>query len=153
MTPITNKVEAERAVDDLTELFAGLSALLQKETALVRAGKVRSAAQIEPAKKDLAGKLYAASEQIKAHAKLVMQAVKAVPARCTTLKSAQEELHAALQRNMAVLATAHAVSEGIVRRLSGQLAKKSAPQVYGASGRTVAPNPKQGRPLAVSRTL
>ncbi len=150
MTPINSKADAERAVDDLTELFAGLSAILQKETALVRAGKVRSAAEIEPAKKDLAGKLYTAGERLKAHAKFIMQTV---PARCKTLKSAQEELHTALQRNMAVLATAHAVSEGIVRRLSGQLAKKSAPQVYGASGRTVAPNPKHGRPLAVSRTL
>ena len=53
---------------------------------------------------------------------------------------------------MIVLATAHAVSEGIVRRLSGDLARKASPQVYGASGRTVAPNPKHGRPLAVSRT-
>jgi hypothetical protein len=116
----------------------------------VRAGKVRSAAEIEPTKKALAGRLYAASERIKAHAKFIMQAV---PARCITLKSAQEELRTTLQRNMAVLATAHAVSEGIVRRLSGQLAKKSSPQIYGASGRTVAPNPKHGRPLAVSRTL
>ena len=150
MTPITSKAEAERAVDDLTELFAGLSALLQKETALVRAGKVRTAAEFEPAKKDLAGKLYAASERIKAHAKFVMQAV---PNRCSTLKSAQEELRAVLQKNMTVLATAHAVSEGIVRRLSGQLAKKASPRVYGASGRTVAPNPKHGRPLAISRSL
>lgn len=150
MIPITSKADAERAVDDLSELFAGLSALLQRETALVRAGKVRSAAEIEPAKKALAGRLYAASERIKTHAKFIMQAV---PNRCTTLKSAQEDLRAALQRNMAVLATAHAVSEGIVRRLSGQLAKKSSPQLYGASGRAVAPNPKHGRPLAVSRTL
>jgi hypothetical protein len=54
---------------------------------------------------------------------------------------------------MIVLATGHAVSEGIVRRLSGDLARKAAPQVYGASGRTAAPNPKQGKPLAVSRVL
>lgn len=150
MIPIASKAEAERAVDELSELFAGLSALLQRETALVRAGKVRSAAEIEPAKKALAGRLYAASERIKTHAKFIMQAV---PNRCTTLKSAQEDLRTALQRNMTVLATAHAVSEGIVRRLSGQLAKKSSPQLYGASGRAVAPNPKHGRPLAVSRTL
>ena len=84
MTPITSKAEAERAVDDLTELFAGLSALLQRETLLVRAGKVRGAAEIEPAKKDLAGRFYAASERIKAHAKFVMQAV---PNRCTTPQS------------------------------------------------------------------
>jgi hypothetical protein len=54
---------------------------------------------------------------------------------------------------MIVLATAHAVSEGIVRRLSGDLARKAAPQVYGATGRAVAPNPKHGKPLAISRVL
>jgi hypothetical protein len=58
-----------------------------------------------------------------------------------------------VQRNVIVLATAHAVSEGIMRRLSGDLARKATPQVYGASGRAMAPNPKQGRPLAVSRVL
>jgi hypothetical protein len=58
-----------------------------------------------------------------------------------------------LQKNMIVLATSHAVSEGIVRRLSGDLARKAAPQVYGASGRTIAPNPKHGKPLAISRVL
>ncbi len=52
---------------------------------------------------------------------------------------------------MIVLATAHAVSEGIVRRLSGDLARKAAPQVYGATGRTTAPTAKQSRPLALSR--
>ena len=58
-----------------------------------------------------------------------------------------------LQKNMIVLATSHAVSEGIVRRLSGDLARKASPQVYGASGRTVAPNPKRAQPLAISRML
>jgi hypothetical protein len=89
-------------------------------------------------------------ERLKANAKFILQTV---PERCAVLKGPQEDLRAVLQRNMAALATAHAVSEGIVRRLSGELAKKASPQVYGASGRTVAPNPKYGRPLAVSRTL
>jgi hypothetical protein len=53
---------------------------------------------------------------------------------------------------MIVLATAHAVSEGIMRRLSGDLARKAAPQIYGATGRAAAPSPRYGRPLAVSRT-
>jgi hypothetical protein len=150
MTPITTKAEAETALDDLTALFANLANLLQQETALVRTGKLRKAAEIEPAKKDLAGKLYTLTERLKANAKFILRAV---PERCTALKGAQEDLRAVLQRNMAVLATAHSVSEGIVRRLSGELAKKASPQVYGASGRTVAPNPKQGRPLAISRTL
>jgi hypothetical protein len=150
MTPITTKAEAETAVDDLTTLLENLSSLVQRETALVRAGQVRGAAQIEPAKRELAGRLYTAGERLKANAKFIAQAV---PARCATLKDVQEGLRTALQKNTVVLATAHAVSEGIVRRLSGELAKKSSPQVYGASGRAVAPNPKHGRPLAISRTL
>jgi hypothetical protein len=150
MTPITTKAEAETALDDLTTLFANLSSLLQQETALVRAGKLRKAAEIEPTKKDMAGRLYTLGERLKANAKFILQTV---PERCAVLKGPQEDLRAVLQRNMAVLATAHAVSEGIVRRLSGELAKKASPQVYGASGRAVAPNPKYGRPLAVSRTL
>jgi hypothetical protein len=150
MTPISTRAEAECAADDLTTLFANLSSLLQQETTLVRAGHVRKAGEIEPVKKDLAGKLYALGERFRANAKFIMQVV---PERCATLKSAQEDLREVLQRNMVVLATAHAVSEGIVRRLSGQLAKKASPQVYGATGRAVAPNPKHGRPLAISRTL
>jgi hypothetical protein len=150
MSPITTKAQAEGAVDDLTGLIEQLSGLVQRETALLHAGHVRGAAAIEPAKKELAGRLYAINELIKANAKFVVQAA---PARCAALKTAQEAFRAVLQKNMIVLATAHAVSEGIVRRLSGELAKKASPQVYGATGRTVAPNPSHGRPLAISRTL
>jgi hypothetical protein len=150
MIPITTATEAEIAIDDLNVLLEELSGLLDRETALVRAGRIRSAIAIEPVKKDLTGKLFACGERLKASAKFVLQAV---PVRCAALKDVQEAFHAVLQRNMAVLATAHAVSEGIVRRLSEELARKSAPQVYGASGRAAAPNPKHGRPLAVSRTL
>jgi len=150
MTPITTKAQAEGAIDDLTALIEQLSGLVQQETSLLHAGHVRGAAEIEPAKKELAGRLHAAGEELKANAKFVLQAA---PVRCAALKTAQEAFRAVLQKNMIVLATAHAVSEGIVRRLSGELAKKASPQVYGASGRTIAPNPKYGRPLAVSRSL
>jgi hypothetical protein len=150
MIPITTATEAESAIDDLNVLLEELSGLLSRETALVRAGRIRSAATIEPVKKDLTGKLFACGERLKASATFVLQAV---PMRCAALKDVQEAFQAVLQRNMAVLATAHAVSEGIVRRLSAELARKSAPQIYGASGRAAPPNPKHGRPLAVSRTL
>lgn len=69
------------------------------------------------------------------------------------LNRVQDAFRVVLQKNMKVLATAHAVSEGIMRRLSGDLARKASPQVYGATGRQLAPNPKHGRPLAISRSL
>ncbi|MGB7034387.1 MAG: hypothetical protein WBD71_02590 [Xanthobacteraceae bacterium] len=150
MNPIATTAEAERAIADMAALTEQLSILLDQETRLVHAGKVRGAAALAPAKAELAGRLFTASERIKASAKFLQQAV---PARCLALLRLQESFRGIVQKNMVVLATAHAVSEGIVRRLSGQLVKKASPQVYGANGRAVAPNPKHGRPLAVSRTL
>lgn len=150
MTPMTSAAEAESALGELAALIENLTALLAQETALVRAGEIRSAAAMAPAKQDLGGRLFAAGERIQANAKFLLAAA---PARCAALQTAQDAFRPVVQKNMMVLATAHGVSEGIVRRLSGELARKSAPQVYGASGRPTAPNPKHARPLAISKTL
>ena len=150
MTPITTAAEAEQALDDLAALIEKLAGLVEQETALVHAGRIRTASALEPAKAELAGRLFASGERLKASAKFLRQAA---PGRCAALARLQETFRVLLHKNMIVLATAHAVSEGIVRRLSGELARKASPQVYGATGRAAAPNPKHGRPLAVSRTL
>jgi len=47
-----------------------------------------------------------------------------------------------LQTNLTVIATAHAVSEGIIRDVSGELSRKQAPSTYGANGRAQAPTAK-----------
>ncbi len=148
-TPIATPADAEKAIDEITALLEKMSDLMQQETALVHAGRVRLAAGLGPAKAALAAQLFGAGERLKANARFLMASA---PARCTALARAQEAFRGILQKNMIVLATAHAVSEGIMRRLSGDLARKAAPQVYGASGRTIAPGPKQARPLAISRT-
>lgn len=150
MTPITTAAQAEQAIDDLAALIEKLAKLLEQETALVHAGRVRSAAALAPSKAELAGRLFACGESLKASAKFLRQSA---PARCTALIRLQDGFRAILQKNIIVLATAHAVSEGIVRRLSGDLARKASPQVYGATGRAAAPHPRHSRPLAVSRTL
>ncbi len=150
MSQITTAAEAEHAVAQVADLIAKLRGVIEQETALVHAGSVRKAVALGTAKSELAGQLFAAGERLKANAKFLLQAV---PASAAALRQLQEAFHAVLQRNMIVLATSHAVSEGIVRRLSGDLARKASPQVYGASGRAVAPNPKSGQPLAISRVL
>jgi hypothetical protein len=150
MSAITTAAEAERAIDDLGALIEKLSRLMEQETELVRAGKVSHTLDLGKMKAELAHALYTSGERLKANAKFLMQAA---PARCTALRRAQDAFRAVVQKNMIVLATTHAVSEGIMRRLSGDLAKKSAPQVYGASGRATTPHPKYGQPLAVSKKL
>jgi len=150
MKAITTTAEAETALDDMTSLIEKLSGLLEEETALIKAGRVKQASEIAPTKSALAGELHASVERLRANAKFLLRAA---PARCNDLQRRQEQLRAVLQWNMIVLATTHAVSEGIVRRLSGDLARKTTLQVYGASGRATPPNPRHGRPLAISRTL
>jgi len=150
MSPITTTAEAERAIDDLSALIEKLSGLMEEETALVRAGKVSVAVGLGQTKSELAHQVYTAGERLKANAKFLLQAV---PARCAALHRVQDAFRAVLQKNLIVLATTHAVSEGIMRRLSGDLARKNAPQVYGASGRTTTPGAKYGQPLAVSKKL
>lgn len=150
MTPITTLAEAETAIGHLTALIEQLTGIVERETVLVRAGELRKASALEPAKAQLAGQLYVAGERLKTNGKYFL---KAAPARCAALAKMQESFRAALQKNMVVLATAHSVSEGIMRRLSGDLARKASPQIYGATGRATAPNPKHGQPLAVSRSL
>jgi hypothetical protein len=150
MSPITTAAEAEQTLADVTGLIEKLCGVVEQETALVHAGKVRAAAALGPPKSELAGQLFVCGERLRANAKFILQAV---PGRCAAVNQVQEAFRAVLQKNMIVLATAHAVSEGIVRRLSGDLARKTSPQVYGASGHTTAPNPKLGRPLALSRIL
>jgi|SRR5581483_5427316 len=150
MSPITTVAEAEAAIDDLGALTEKLSSVIDQETALIRAGRIRAATALQPAKAELAGRMHTAGERLKSNAKFLRQSA---PASCAALLRLQEIFRANLQRNMTVLATAHAVSEGIVRRLSGDLARKTSPRIYGASGRATAPNPRHGRPLAVSRSL
>jgi flagellar biosynthesis/type III secretory pathway chaperone len=150
MSLATTAADAEQALDDLAALLEQLTGVVEQETLLVRAGQIRTACTLEPTKTKLAGQLLAAGERLKQNAKFFMQSA---PARCAALARVQDTLRVVLQRNMMVLATAHAVSEGIMRRLSGDLARKASPQVYGSSGRTAAPNPKHGKPLALSRTL
>jgi hypothetical protein len=148
MTPIATQADAELALGDLTQLIERLSGIIEQETALVRAGHLRRASALEQQKSQLASQLYVASERLRTNA----NAFKSAPGRCAELAKIQDKFRALLQKNMVVLATAHAVSEGIMRRLSGDLARKAAPQVYGAGGRAAAPNPKHGKPLALSRS-
>jgi hypothetical protein len=150
MSPMTTTAEAEQAIEAATGVIARLREVIEQETALVHAGQMRDAAALGPAKAELAAKLFTCGERLKANAKFLLQSA---PANCTALNLQQEAFRAVLQKNMIALATSHAVSEGIVRRLSGDLARKKSPQIYGASGRATAPNPRHSQPLAVSRTL
>ena len=58
-----------------------------------------------------------------------------------------------LQVNLTVLATAHAVSEGIVRGVNGEMQRRAAPSTYTSAGKKSAAGTRHAAPLTLSRTL
>jgi hypothetical protein len=147
---IETEADARTAIVGLTAVMEGLEAIVAEETELVRNGQLRKATGLGLKKTELSGRYFKAVERLKASRRPLLRLV---PQEVGALARRHELLQAKLKTNLMVLATAHAVSEGIMRRLSGDLARKTCPQVYGASGRPTAPDPKRAQPLAFSRVL
>ena len=149
-TPIASAGEAERVIANLNTIMDRLTQTVEQETAHARAGKLFAATSLDETKVGLA-RIYATeSERVKNASALIAQSL---PDELAALQRRHKEFRVLLQTNLTVLATAHAVSEGIIRGVSGELARKREPFTYGATGRTNAPSPKAGQPLALSRTL
>ena len=142
--------EAEQAIANLATIMERLVGTVEEETAKVRTGHVSQAGGVESAKAELAGAYAAESMRLASGREFV---ARAKPDAIASLRERHIAFRELLQTNLTVLATAHAVSEGIIRGVSGELARTRAPQTYGASGRTIAPSAKASQPLALSRKL
>ena len=148
--PVSDANEAKQAIARLEKVMGQLEQTLTEETARVRAGRLRDAMKLDDAKIECA-RLYAVeSERVKAARIIIAQFV---PEALDRLRQRHNFFQSLLRTNLTVLATAHAVSEGIIRGVSGELARKQAPSTYGASGRAQTPSSKTSPPLAISRTL
>jgi hypothetical protein len=148
--PIASVGEAQHAIANLERVMESLLATVEEETALVRGGKIKEAAQLGATKSELAGYYLAGTERLKASKSLMQQSL---PDALAALRRRHESFHALLQINLTVLATAHAVSEGIVRSVSDEINRAQVPQTYGATGRATIAKPKNRQPIAISRSL
>jgi CRISPR/Cas system-associated endonuclease Cas3-HD len=148
--PIQTAAEAENLIHHLLTAMGALVATVEQETELVRAGKLKDAISLDAAKAELARAYVNDTAQVKANLPLLK---KQVPDLLAALRKQHDTFNALLQINLTVLATAHAVSEGLIRGAHSEVARKNAPQTYGNSGRPVAPPKNAAVPVSVSRTL
>lgn len=149
-TPISTAAEAERAVAALNTIMDSLIETVEKETAHMRKGRLREAVALEPRKTELAQRYVAETARINTAKPTI---AKSLPQALAALRDRHAAFQDLLQTNLTVIATAHAVSEGIIRGVSGEITRRQAPSTYGASGRANAPAPRTSPPLAVSRNL
>ena len=147
---ISTPAEARKLAEDLMDVMSALLGIIERETELVRAGKLHEGMALEPQKTELARRYVAAVGQLKASQKPLAQSA---PELLTTLHRHHDTFRAMLQVNLTVLATAHAVSEGIVRGVNTEMQRRSVPNTYTAAGQRAAPGPRHNTPIAVSRSL
>jgi len=143
-------VEARKLAENLMDVMSALLGVIERETELVRAGKLREAMAFEPNKTELSRRYVNAVGQLKASQKYLSQTA---PELLTALHRHHDTFRAMLQINLTVLATAHAVSESIVRGVNAEMQRRNIPNTYTAAGRRAAPGPRHITPLAVSRSL
>ncbi|EIG62466.1 hypothetical protein FXB41_36620 [Bradyrhizobium canariense] len=146
----SGSAEARKIAEQLMDAMSALLGLIERETELVRAGQVREAMTLESKKQELSRNYVGAVTQLKANQ---AQLAKSAPELLSTLHRHHDAFRAMLQVNLTVLATAHAVSESVVRGVNAEIQKRNVPNTYTAAGRRATPGPRHITPLAVSRSL
>jgi hypothetical protein len=148
--PASTPAGARKLAEDLVEVMNALLVVIERETTLVRAGNVREAIKLEPKKTELSRRYMSAISVMKASHSYLAQAT---PELLSALHRHHDVFRAMLQVNLTVLATAHAVSEGIVRGVNIEMQRRNIPQTYTASGNRAVPGPRNMTPIVVSRSL
>ena len=148
--PAASTTEIETLAAHFLEVMDALVDVVKQESELVRAGRIGQATQLATSKAELSRLYLADAVQLRANRDVLSRLA---PARRDALKKRHEAFRSLLQTSQTVLATAHAVSEGIVRGVSSEMARKAAPQTYGRSGRPTLPKPNSAPAIAVSRSL
>jgi hypothetical protein len=147
---ISTPAEARKLAEDLIDVMSGLLGVIERETELVRAGDLREALRLEVQKSELSRRYMIAVETLKNAQKYLAQVS---PDLLAALRRHHDTFRAMLQINLTVLATAHAVSEGIVRGVNTEIQRKNIPSTYTAAGQRAVPGPRNITPLSVSRSL
>lgn len=150
-TGISARGEAEQLVAAVLARMSDLEILLEAETAEIRVGRIRDGLANERRKSELAAQYMADLQAVKANA---VALARLAPDAIERLRQEHGRFSRVVQTNQTVLATARAVTEGLIKTIADDLARATRPQVYGASG-AMAGDPRRPRsePLIVSKRL
>jgi hypothetical protein len=150
LRPVASVAEAETLLGDLTQAMSTLQVMIEHETALLRIGRLREAATVAQEKSTFAQGYVNDMTRLKVSKPFVVKAARPL---IDAFRDHHVLFQKALQTSLTVLATAHAVSEGLIRGVAEEITRKATPSTYGANGRASVPRPGAAQPLAFSRAL
>jgi hypothetical protein len=156
---VTTAAERLTALDSLpaAELCAlamntleSLVVILNQETTLLRAGRMRAAGELTAEKTRLAQDYmgFARSVQRQA-ARLRAEA----PALVDDLFARHDRLATQMAENLKVIATARAVTEDLLSDVAKAMTERSRPKTYGANGAITGQPPQPASGVSINRAL
>lgn len=138
--------EAQGLIPAVMAAMESLERLLAEETVLLKAGRVAEGLAHEARKAELAGAYMQGLEAIKANALFLSRVA---PEQIAALKAAHGRFSAAVDLNQTVIATARAVSEGLLRTLAVEAGNGAKASGYGPPGKA----PEAARPTGTPSSL
>ena len=147
---VATRAEAEGLLARVGETMDALLGVMEAETRLVRAGKLREAGELQPGKAELARRYLLDVETVKTNRAAISMFCKPMFER---LRQRHESFSAQTRINLGVLATAKAVTESLVQEIAAMETRASAPRGYAANGAATGPKTGQSNPIGVARSL
>ncbi|MFN3169664.1 MAG: hypothetical protein ACE37E_03125 [Hyphomicrobiales bacterium] len=146
--PITDRESAANFAERLHGLMIALTQHLRRETKALRDGAFSKDATDQDTKNELMFAYRSALGHLQAHKDIISRHV---PVKLDELRRLNEEFQAELQKNLATVSTAKAVSEHLLTRLSDKVSAGRQPKTYGASGTMTSGG--QAAAISVDRAL
>ncbi|MCX2722050.1 flagellar protein FlgN [Roseibium salinum] len=146
-----SRQEAEEFCSALSGTMEALLSVIEMETELVRAGKLKQAGELQPDKARLIHEYTRGMMTAKEHAVALGNLA---PAATQSLRRQHGEFQPVLRINLAVLSTARDVAGSIVSAVAKVAGAKNAtaPTTYGRNG-SAPSGPQSARGIAVNRAL
>lgn len=142
---VSNPEEAQALVASAVTALDRLEPLIDEETRLFKAGKVREALGMALEKNEAAQSYTRCLEALKNNAIAIGRFQ---PEELDDLRTRHEEFSSKMALNMAVVATARTVSEGLLRDLADSIGQNAGPKTYFKGGVTRKPGTA---PLSLSK--
>ena len=147
-TPIASREEAIAFAEQLHGLLDAMTSHLQRETTALKAGTLTSEQIDHETKSALLFDYRAALARLRDNKDVVSRFA---PVKIDELRRVNEVFQGELQKNLASITTAKAISEHLLNRLADHASANRQPKTYGAAGTMT--RPAKPAALSVDRAL
>lgn len=148
--PIRTVPEAKNFLAEFERSLGELITVVEEETALVRAGRLYAATDLTSRKTDLLGDYLRRRTRLKREFSTI---ARLLPEALPPLRERHLADVETVKANLAALAIAREVAEGIVRAVATDVGRRSAPRTYGRNAGIPSPRTSAARGIAIDRSL